>query len=715
MLLFWHYTEGVPSPRTLLGVSIIATLSGLGVARAQTLEDYLKQVRDSDPEKRVAALRTLKTFPASDAVVAALLGALKDKSDGPRLNAAYVLGQFGTDPYRVVPALMETLDDENSMVRAAAAAALGSFGKEAAPALSKLGSLMADTDLEVRRGAIQGLSGFAAANIEAQALIAGRLQDPAPYVRSRAVNALSHVGKASRNYLPQFIAALADGSDQVREEAAQEIGALGAAGAPAFPAMIAASRNPDDRTPYFLKYAIRDIAATQSVSPVPLLIAALNDPGNTIDGRAFAAETLGELGPSARAAEPDLLKASKEASARVRSAAAEALAKVNPAGLAATSLAEWVAMLGSDDRVSRNGASAELVKARAKAVPLLLSLLGTDAPDRIRIEALVTLGQIGNPAEVAIPVITSMLASTGSAEVRVAALVALDHIGWGLSIAKDGPVIEALTRALSDPQLRSSAIVSWGNRQAGGAAAVPAILEALRLSLNSTQSDQETAAKLLFALGQIGTSAPAAVSLVTSLLDQPDAVFRADAVFALGAMPAADSVAALLKVLHDPSDFTRAKAAEAVGRILSSPDGRTYVAQTLPALLDHVKDPAVTVRVAVVGALAASASPAAVQPVIEAMGDSNGQVRLSATMALGNLVIRPGDAWIKEASLPALIRALDDSESRVTWYAAICLRSFGPAAAAALPPLRRTLARGDPFLNAPVADAIKAIEAKPLP
>lgn len=700
----------------LLGVSIIAALSGFGVAGAQTVEDYLKQVHDADPEKRVAALTRLKTFPANDAVVAALLEALKDKSDGPRLTAAYLLGQFGTDPYRVVPALMDALDDQNSIVRGVAAFALGGFGKEAGPALAKLGSLMADPDLDVRRGAIQGLSGFAASSIEAQALIAGRLQDPAPYVRSRAVNALSHLGDMSRNYLPQFIAALADGSDQVREEATQAIGALGAAGAPAFPAMIAASRNPDYRYPFFLKYAIRDIAAKQSVSPVPLLIAALNDPENSVDGRAFAAETLGEIGPGARAAEPDLLKASQDGPARVRSAAAEALAKVNPAGLAATSLAEWIAMLGSADNFAWNRAGDQLVKAGARAVPLLLDLLRKEgAPDRARVGALFALGHIGKPAQVAMPILTEIAASADSAGVRNAALTALGEIGQALPNAQNGPALEALSRALGNPKLRANAALTLGNWGPKAAAAVPAIQAALERSLDDKSTDQQSIVHLLTALGQAGTRAPEAVSQVTPLLEHPDMGVSEAAALALSGMPVSEAVAALTKALHDPRDWMRGTVVDAIGRMLYSPDGRAFMDQVLPALLEHAKDPAVKVRVAVAGALASSASPAAVRCVIDAMSDSSGEVRWHAAFALGGMVQRPGDAWIREAALPALISGLDDSEPQVALFSAVGLKAFGPAGAPALPALRRAVARADPNTASTVADVIKTIEAKPEP
>src|SRR5205823_812538 len=127
--------------------------------------------------------------------------------------------------------------------------------------------------------------------------------------------------------------------------------------------------------------------------------------------------------------------------------------------------------------------------------------------------------------------------------------------------------------------------------------------------------------------------------------------------------------------------------------------------------IDHVRDPAIPVRTAAVSALGSSGSPEATAPVVGALNDSSHEVRFTAAGALLALVERPGGASIKDAALSPLIRALDDPESQVTWWAVIALQRYGPAGAPALPALRRILLLADPFLTSPVEDAIKAIEA----
>jgi HEAT repeat protein len=691
-----------------------ATLSGLGVAGAQTLDDYLMQIHDADGDKRLAAVQVLRIFPASDASVKALIETLKDKSDRVRLEAAFVLGQLAADPEQAVPALVETLGDPNIAIREAAANALGNFGADAAPALSKLESLLADPDSTARRDAIQGLSGFASVSPEARSLIADRLKDEAPYVRSGALAALSRLREMSRDYLPQFIVALADPSEQVRDAAAEAIGKLGAAGAPALQALVAASRLGQPGFSFYLGNAIHEVARKQAGSAVPLLIAALNDSENSVDGRVFAAQLLGGFGPQARIATPDLVKASNEGPERVRSAAADALAIVSPETLAAKGLASWVAMLGSEDIGSRGYASDILMRAGAKAIPPLLEVVRKeDTRDSLRASALSLLGMTGGSDREVLRVTMELAARADSPAVQDAAVDALGLLAGGLPTSKRGPAIEALTKAAGDPRLQGSALLALGNLGEKAAAAAPAIQETLQRILKNDPLDPMLAAFWLKPLGRIGTSDRAVVSLVIPLLSNPNLIVRNAAVEALGGMPLPEAVTALVNVLHDPRDEIRANAAAALGRILSTPTGRPYAADAVPALLEHVKDPTVWVRPAVIGALVRSGAPEAVRPVINAMNDSSREVRFQAVSGLQVLFRDPGGDWIKEAALPGLTHALDDSDRIVTFWAAVSLKFYGPAGAAALPALRRLLANADPAEASTFSDAIKAIEAKP--
>ena len=71
-------------------------------------------------------------------------------------------------------------------------------------------------------------------------------------------------------------------------------------------------------------YALSEIGP----AAVPVLIAALNEPGHIYSGRSSIASALGDIGPAAKEAVPVLTKALKDEDGQVRYAAQEALDKI---------------------------------------------------------------------------------------------------------------------------------------------------------------------------------------------------------------------------------------------------------------------------------------------------------------------------------------------------------------------------------------------------
>ena len=180
---------------------------------------------------------------------------------------------------------------------------------------------------------------------------------------------------------------------------------------------------------------------------------------------------------------------------------------------------------------------------------------------------------------------------------------------------------------------------------------------------------------------------------------------------ALGGMEESSAVPLLSEALQDPDMRMRQEAAISIARIFQAPNARAYVNETVPLLLEHMRDHP-EVREAVVQALSRSGSVAAVRPVIQAIGDPDSRVRMEAASGLALLAKDRGDASTRDAALKALIQALNDSDPYVVVWTAQALRSFGQAASAALPSLRRALQQ----LNGDEAGAVKAtielIEAK---
>ena len=432
-----------------------------------------------------------------------------------------------------------------------------------------------------------------------------------------------------------------------------------------------------------------------------------------------AAEALGDIGAPARSAMPDLEKASMEGPDWLRKPAGDALIKVSP-DLDVSSpegLSNAIAMLAGEDQPSQERARTALAKAGAAAVPALLELLRTAPSESVQVRAVRTLRGIAftgggcQCAEAALPVLTELAAGASSIEVQREAAGALGYFNT-LSTSGAGPVVEALTKALANPSVREDALWSLGQLGERSASAVPAIQAILERSLKSDPVDGKTIVDSVNALGRIGSTAQSAAPLVIPLLGERDFAVRSAAMTALGGMHASSATPPLARQLRDPVDGMREQAAGAIEVIFSAPSGRSQVDETVPLLMEHLKDPSPAVRAAVVRALARSGSAGVIRPVIEALSDSDFSVRASAAMGLGTLAEDPGDASTKEAALPALIHALDDPDSRIVVNVALWLPSFGAAAGPALPSLRRALQHLSGGDAETLAVTIKAIEAK---
>jgi len=374
-------------------------------------------------------------------------------------------------------------------------------------------------------------------------------------------------------------------------------------------------------------------------------------------------------------------------------------------------------MLAGEEPASQERARNALAKAGAAAVPPLLELLRTAPSESVQVRAVRTLRGIASTgggcqcAEAALPTLTELAAGASSTEVQREAAGALGNFVTSTKSGA-GPVVEVLTKALANPGVRGEVLWSLGYLGERSASAVPAIQEILERSLKSEPVDRNMIVASVNALGQIGPAAQSAAPLVIPLLAGRDFGVRSAAMRALGGMHASSAAPTLARQLRDPVDGMREQAARAIEALFSAPSGRAQVDETVPLLMEHLKDPSPMVRAAVVYALAWSGSAGVVRPVIEALSDSDGWVRQQAAMGLGALIKDPGDASIKEMALPALIQALDDPNETVVVYAALSLRSFGPAAAPALPPLRRALQHLSGGMAEALADTIKAIEAK---
>jgi HEAT repeat protein len=213
------------------------------------------------------------------------------------------------------------------------------------------------------------------------------------------------------------------------------------------------------------------------------------------------------------------------------------------------------------------------------------------------------------------------------------------------------------------------------------------------------------------AVAQLGVMHhPDASRLALSALKDPAAIVRATAARAILALPAEESVVALLSLLTDRDEFVRQEAGYALAKTRS----RTALSGLSEALTDK-KD---GVRAAAALALGEIGDEAAIVPLVQVISgqpvsgggkakrkgkkEQNQFVLRAAVMALGQIRSR--------AAVPALISALgqEDLASDVKREIARSLGLIGDPAS--VPSLQTALSSADPYLSQAASDALKKIE-----
>jgi HEAT repeat protein len=274
----------------ILAGTLILAVAG-GTARGQddpvTLFRSLdKKLYDPDPKVRLEATKALEKIGAQlRSVTSTLTRKLEDPDPGVRLAAARALQDIVMPNYSPIRSLTKALQDKDVALRREAATLLGRMGplrrpfaKTAVPALTKA---LKDNDTEVRLRAASSLG-----------LIG-------PEARS-AVPALAEMGLEPDKGVPP--------QEDVRMAAIIALGNLGPAASEAAPALRKMMQSADLRC---RTQALRSLAmvAPPDKALLDLLTGFLKD--KHLPMRLTAAERLGELGPDAKDAVPDLLAALK--------------------------------------------------------------------------------------------------------------------------------------------------------------------------------------------------------------------------------------------------------------------------------------------------------------------------------------------------------------------------------------------------------------------
>ncbi|MDB6033665.1 MAG: polymerase, sigma-24 subunit, subfamily [Verrucomicrobiales bacterium] len=248
-------------------------------ARLSNQDDLQKQANDEDRVKL-------------------LLEALQGKDRALNPNDVGALGKYGAAAKAAVPLLLPLIDNDNSAIAQNAINSLGRIGPDAKPALGR---------------------------------ILKALDDPELVIRWQAANALWRIDS---QYIQQSVAILVESfnskdSRSVSWGYAMVLGQLGKQATAAIPSLRKALASEDHDLRIFAAKALFQIDPKQAEVVVPALINVLKQ--RRAMNPHMAAEELGKLGVTGKAAIPVLREALSSGNPELRASAAKALTEIDPA------------------------------------------------------------------------------------------------------------------------------------------------------------------------------------------------------------------------------------------------------------------------------------------------------------------------------------------------------------------------------------------------
>lgn len=452
---------------------------------------FLDAARDENAYRGIDLEEAQRALEPSAAGV--LIAGLKDPDEEVRTVAAYALAALAeqlprledkpgsAQPFpdhaqtrasglkirtQIVDALILALKDSDTQVRWAAAWSLYVYGDNEKAVLALI-EMLEDKGISVRPGArIRIAAG------DAKAKIIDRFEQPAKgeLLRVGAIQALGGFGALAAPAVPALIIALRDDDREIQRSAAGVLAEIGPKAKAAVPELIKLLRLKDQLPP---------LPGTKSFGEMQ---------GRSDRLALVAAKALGEIGPDAVGAIPDLIAALKDTDPLVRKNVAEALGRIGttddrviPALIATTRDSQWDvkytaavalamigmpafpalrAMLGDDDKDLRVDAAIALsrmagrvdnspkgetdgqARTRVKLARDALFAAMKDPSERVRDGASQALGYVGEY------VVTELVAALGdqSPLVRLQASRALGFIGFKATSALD-----PLRKQLADP------------------------------------------------------------------------------------------------------------------------------------------------------------------------------------------------------------------------------------------------------------------------
>jgi len=574
-------------------------------------------------------------------------------------------------------------------------------------------------------------------------------------VRRYALAALGRLETKSSVLLPVLLKALSDSDRGIRGTAFDIFKTRGVKEGEFAEALVKVlcSQASTKDSEHFLAMAYVLGRTGRGASAVPFLIGLLQSPEE--GERQLAARALGNLGPQAASAVQDLVLRLQQDSDPVQIRCANALADIGEKAEAA--VPALASALQDDDWRVASAAAYALGKIGPRAEPAVPKLIARIAAGRKALNSIAALGCIGPAARDAVPHLMTVLARGNAWEQKTAAR-SIGQIGWAPS-----QVVQALSQALkdNDSSVRVAAAEVLGAFGPKASAAVPA-LKALekdrdgdvchaalvaRIRMDTSEvegivkkvSGDKRAAK---ALAEAAARDPAVLRALFNAVEDADYSVRNSVAWALGSAVKPESYAVLKPVLMEAikkqkyglqqatvhvlraigppaiPDLVKAMGAEKYSSLGGAELALAEIGVlAIPALVEAMEkgEPKVRCQAALVLGLMHEMAASAVEPLIKALGDTDG-ARAEALKALGRIgpaaskalpSVRPllqdpglclaaakalwniGREW--EDGLPVLLQAMDKGNGALRTGAIELLGTIGPPVEAAAPALAKAL------------------------
>jgi HEAT repeat protein len=595
-----------------------------------------------------------------------------------KVDVVIALGELKDKAAPAVPELIAVLQTKDEYLRLQTAIALGNIGKAAVTPLAKA---VADPDADVRFYAVWALAFIGSDAKSASSAVVKALGDKSADVRRKAAYALMRIDPDPAEVIDPLAIALGDGNDDVRNAAAKALAKLGEPAATALLKLF--KTNDDPKVRILVVKTLGDIGPAAKAA-IPQLKAFLLDP--TKGATQTAAEALAGIGEPAIAA---LMEGAKGENAETRSFAVQALKKIG-----VPAVPHLIDLLGAKHTDVRRAVAAQLgfMDVQDKSIVIALGFSLKDADQQVRLNSLNSLRKLGSGAKLAEKYVIEVLTDS-DAQVRQEAFYTLQTLGVD---PKPG-LKQALSHKDVAVRVKTATLMLDLNLE-------PALAEPiLRDALKGDNADLKTQAA--YSLAKKGLGADVVVPIFLDGLKNPTASVRSQSAKALALYSNAPANAgkissALLAALDDTDDIVRAEALATLNLFGGEPK---FV---LPAMVKLLQKDASLQKPA--AKLFTSVGVQSVPEVVSILkATDNAAVRLACIQTLSTVGPPAKDATAE------LIKALDDPTARVRLLAARALGNIGPAAKDAVPALEKAEKDSDGNVQKIAAAALAQIRADP--